>query len=102
MSEIREMSIDDKTLDKVAELAMLSPTPDQKTKLKGDLEKIIGMMAKLDEVDTTAYEPCRQINDHAQELRKDQVTSNLSKEAALSNAKHTSDGFFLVPKVIKQ
>jgi len=53
-------------------------------------------------VDTTAYEPCRQINDHAQELRKDQVTSNLSKEAALSNAKHTSDGFFLVPKVIKQ
>lgn len=96
------MSIDDKTIDKVADLAMLNPSEDQKTKLKGELNKIITMMGKLQELDTTGYEQCTQVNDHPQKLRKDQRSSELTRDAALSNCKNSQEGYFLVPKVIKK
>lgn len=96
------MAIDDKTIAKVAELAMLNIAEADKERLKNDLEKIRQMMDKLQEADTTGYDACSQINVHPQQLRKDVVTADLSREAALSNAKQKSDSYFLVPKVIKK
>jgi aspartyl-tRNA(Asn)/glutamyl-tRNA(Gln) amidotransferase subunit C len=96
------MKIDLKKVDELAALARLSFTPEQKENMRIDLEKILKMCEKLNELDTTGVEPLIYIHNNTNILRADEVKPSLSKSDALKNApKHDSD-FFRVPKVIDQ
>ena len=96
------MKIDDKTLDRIAELAKLEINENEREKLKSDMSAILDWVEKLNELDTEGTEPITQMTKEINRLREDSEISNLSNNDALQNAKLKSDGFFVVPKVIRK
>jgi aspartyl-tRNA(Asn)/glutamyl-tRNA(Gln) amidotransferase subunit C len=97
-----QMKVTDEMIDHLAHLARLEFSGDEKTELKQDLEKMIGFVEKLKEVDTTGIEPLMHITDAVNILRDDEVQKNITKEEVLLNAPKTDGNFFVVPKVIKK
>lgn len=96
------MKITDEVINHLADLARLSFSAEEKTELKQDLEKMIGFVEKLKEVDTTSVEPLIHITDAENILRDDEVHQTISRQEALLNAPQTDGNFFIVPKVIKK
>jgi aspartyl-tRNA(Asn)/glutamyl-tRNA(Gln) amidotransferase subunit C len=96
------MKITDDIINHLAHLARLSFSDDEKENLKQDLEKMIGFVEKLKEMDTTGVEPLLHITNAENVLRNDEANQTITKEEALLNAPHTNGNFFIVPKVIKK
>ena len=96
------MKITDEIINHLAHLARLEFSDEEKIELKQDLEKMIGFVEKLKEVDTTGIEPLMHITDAVNILRDDKVEKSITKEEALLNAPKTDNNFFIVPKVIKK
>ena len=96
------MKIDDKTLDRIASLAKIEVGEKEREKLKSDMSAILDWAEKLNELDTEATEPITQMTKEINRLRDDNEVKNLSNIDALQNAKLKSDGFFVVPKVIRK
>ena len=97
------MEVDEALISRLAKLARLAPTPEQSTKLQGDLRNILGMVAKLDELDLAAVEPLRYVTGQVNDLRPDRVGNHIDREKALRNAPDADrdGGFFRVPRVIE-
>jgi aspartyl-tRNA(Asn)/glutamyl-tRNA(Gln) amidotransferase subunit C len=94
------MTIDEETVDKIAHLARLELTGDEKEAMIIDMNRILGFMDKLNEIDTTAVEPLVYMTNEVNGFREDIIKQEITHEEALLNApKHDKD-FFLVPKVI--
>lgn len=81
---------------------MLDFDAQEREEIKADLEKMIGFVDKLKELDTTGIEPLLHITNEVNVLREDVPGNMLTKEEALQNAALHNDDFFLVPKVIKK
>ncbi len=94
------MIIDKDTIDKVAHLARLELAEDEKAKMMEDMDKILGFMAKLNEIDTKGIEPLVYMTDEINILREDVVKQEITHEEALLNAPKHDDNYFLVAKVI--
>src|SRR5665213_569769 len=91
------------TLDDVRHVAMLSRLALDEPHLKrltGQLESILGYIAKLSEVDTSHVEPMAHALPLHNVLREDVVEPSLPLEKVLQNAPETEGPFFKVPKVI--
>jgi len=84
----------------VAKLARLKLSPEQTTKLTGQMNDILSAMDKLREVDTSEVTA----TSHALELtgafRADEVKASLEREQSLENAPATDGESFVVPRVI--
>ena len=65
-----------------------------------DMEKIIGFMDKLSEIDTEDVEPLIFMNEKVNVLREDKVDQTLTKEDALLNAPKKDSDYFRIPKVL--
>lgn len=96
------MQVDDALIDKLARLAMLRFTEAGREEIKGDLEKMIGFVDKLKELDTTGVAPLLHMSANPNALRPDEVRAMLPREVALNNAPLHDKVFFKVPKVIKK
>ena len=96
------MKITDEIINHLADLARLEFSDEEKAELKQDLEKRIGFVEKLKEVDTTGIEPLMHITDAVNILREDVAEKTITKQEALLNAPQTDGNFFIVPKVIKK
>ena len=96
------MQVDDALIDKLSRLAMLHFDEDEKQEIKTDLQKMIGFVDKLKELDTTGEEPLLHISGRVNVLREDAPGQMLTQKEALLNAPLHNDKFFLVPKVIKK
>lgn len=96
------MQVNDALIDKLSRLAMLDFEAAEREELKTDLQKMIGFVDKLKELDTTGVEPLLHITAEAAILREDVAGNMLTREEALQNAPLHDAGFFLVPKVIKK
>ena len=94
------MTIDKETVDKIAHLARLELAEDEKEKMIADMSKILGFMAKLNEIDTSGVEPLVYMTDEVNVLREDVVKQEITHEEALQNAPKHDDKYFLVAKVI--
>jgi aspartyl-tRNA(Asn)/glutamyl-tRNA(Gln) amidotransferase subunit C len=94
------MNIDEETVDKIAHLARLQLTGDEKQEMIKDMNKILGFMDKLNEIDTTGVEPLIYMTDEVNTFREDVVKQEITHEQALLNAPKHDDNYFLVPKVI--
>ena len=88
-------------VEKVAGLARLGLTPEEKAKLGGQLNDILVYMEKLDELETSGIEPLAHILPLQNVLREDRVREGLSQEQALRNAPEKKDGLFKVPLVLE-
>jgi aspartyl-tRNA(Asn)/glutamyl-tRNA(Gln) amidotransferase subunit C len=96
------MEITSEMIDRLARLARLEFSNDEKKELEADLESMIGFVKKLKEVDTAGVEPLLHITDAVNVLRNDDVKQSISKQQALLNAPLTNGDFFITPKVIKK
>lgn len=95
------MIIDEQTVDKVAHLARLELAADEKAEMIKDMNKILGFMDKLNEVDTVGVEPLVYMTSEVNVLREDEVKQVITTEEALLNAPDHDESHFLVAKVIK-
>jgi len=95
------MTIDEETVDKIAHLARLELTGDEKQEMIKDMSKILGFMAKLNEIDTTGIEPLVYMTDEVNVFREDVVKQVITHEEALLNAPKHDENYFLVAKVIE-
>ena len=99
---ICSMQVDDALIEKLSRLAMLDFDAAERKEIKADLEKMIGFVDKLKELDTTGVEPLLHITGELNVLRDDVPGGMLTQQEALQNAPLHNDNFFLVPKVIKK
>ncbi len=96
------MKVNDELIDKLANLARLDFNPEEKEEIKSDLQKMIGFIDKLNELDTTGVEPLLHMSDNINILREDETGGMISREDAFKNAPLHDELFFKVPKVIRK
>ncbi len=96
------MQVDEKLVDHLAHLSRLSFNATEKEAIRKDMEKIIGFVEKLNELDTTGVEPLRHMSEVMNVMRDDEVKGSVSREEALANAPLHDNTFFKVPKVISK
>lgn len=96
------MKITEQKVDDLAKLSRLKFDENEKKSIQNELEKILEMCEKLQEVNTDGVEPLIYMTDSHTVLRSDEVIQEISKMEALKNAPKTDGDFFRVPKVIDQ
>ena len=96
------MEINDAMIEKLANLARLKFDETEKVQIKSDLQNMIGMIEKMNELDTTDVDPLLHITNNVNVLREDMVEGSITNEEALQNAANKNAPFFIVPKVIKK
>lgn len=96
------MTIDKETVEKVAHLARLELAEDEKDTMIADMSKILGFMAKLNEIDTSGIEPLVYMTNEINVTREDVVKQEITHEEALLNAPKHDENYFLVAKVIEK
>ncbi|MFM2307268.1 MAG: hypothetical protein RLZZ367_1937 [Bacteroidota bacterium] len=96
------MNIDDKLVERLAELSKLEFDVQGKEGIKKDLQKILNLVEKLEEVNVDGVEPLIYMTDEKNVLRKDVIADTVTKEEALQNAPQRDSDYFKVPKVIKK
>jgi len=94
------MAIDKATVDKLAHLARLELTDDQREKVNDDLGNILDWVEQLEEVDTSNVEPLGNVNEETSPLRVDKANNFFEEGEALENAPEKDDKYFVVPKVL--
>ena len=95
------MSIDQKTVARIAHLARLKIPESEQQSLAGELSKILEWIEQLNAVDVTGVEPLSNVNDKALRWRDDVVTDGNKPEDILANAPAKTADFFTVPKVVE-
>jgi aspartyl-tRNA(Asn)/glutamyl-tRNA(Gln) amidotransferase subunit C len=96
------MTVDKETVEKVAHLARLELAEDEKQAMIKDMNKILGFMDKLNEIDTTGVEPLIYMTDEVNVMREDVIGEDITHEEALENAPKQDGEHFLVAKVIEK
>lgn len=96
------MSVTLAEVEKIAQLAHLDLSEDEKKKFPEQLNQILQYMDKLNELDTTGVEPMSHPQELSNVFRKDEVQPSLPVEEALKNAPARSGNYFKVPKVISK
>jgi aspartyl-tRNA(Asn)/glutamyl-tRNA(Gln) amidotransferase subunit C len=80
------MIIDKETVEKVANLARLELAEDEKELMIKDMNKILGFMDKLNEMDTRGVEPLVYMTDEINGVREDVVKQQITTVEGLQNA----------------
>ncbi len=95
------MSVDSKTVKRVAHLARIKVSDDEAEALQGELNTILGFFEQLNEVDVSGVEPMTSVMPMAMKKRADAVTDGGKADDILANAPAAEDHFFQVPKVVE-
>lgn len=99
------MTLSDKEVRYVADLANLRLSDEEVTRMSHDLGQILTHIEQLNSLDTKGVEPMAQVLFNAGEtatLRPDVPHAPLSNDDALANAPASGAGYFKVPKVIER
>lgn len=96
------MSIDEKTVRKVARLARLALPEARVAPMAAELNGIMAWIEQLNEVDIEGVAPMTSaVEGAALPMREDVVTDGNDSARVLKNAPKSEDGFFVVPKVVE-
>ena len=96
------MKITNKLIQDIAALAKLEFDEQSAEQMKADLEKIIGFVDKLNEIDTKGVEPLIYLSEEVNVLREDEIKAVVSQVEALKNAPEKDSDYFKVPTVLKK
>ena len=96
------MSVSLKDAEKIADLARLYITEEEKEKYTRQLNVILEYMEQLNKVDTSNVEPLSHPFELTNVFRDDEVQPSLPVDEALKNAPDKSGNYFKVPKVINK
>ena len=97
-----KITIDDKLVADLSRLAKLKFNASKAEKMKSDLDKIIGFVDKLSEIDTEVIKPLIYLSKEVNVLRLDEIKHEVSKENALRNAPQKDSDYFKVPTVLRK
>ncbi len=86
---------------KLEQLTRLELSAGEREHLLQDLNKILGMVDKLNGLDTQGVEPLVYLNEEPLVLRPDVPEGQVEREAALRNAPEADGVYFRTPKVIE-
>ncbi len=95
------MTIDRTLILRLERLAMLELSEEERKQLQGELNDMLGMISKLEEIDTSNVKPLIHLSDTQNVFREDVVKHQISNDAALKNAPASNKPYFKVPKVIQ-
>jgi len=95
------MKIDAGQLTKVAQLARLELTEEEKGEFSKQLSDIIEYVEKINSLDTDSVEPTDHIAGLKNVFREDVVKDSLDREKLSEFAPEFDKGHFVVPKVIE-
>lgn len=96
------MEVNDQLVEKLAHLSRLQFNDSEKAEIKNDLQRMIGFVEKLNELNLDGVEPLMHMSGEINVLREDEIKGSVSREEALKNAPLHDDQFFKAPKVIKK
>ncbi len=96
------MEVSPALIEKLSHLSRLEFSDLEKEEIRGDLEKMIAFVEKLNELNLDEVKPLLHIPEEVNVLREDEVRGELSRQEALNNAPRTDGTFFHVPKMIRQ
>jgi len=94
------MKIDEKLLERTAELARLKLTEKEVKKFLPQLKEVFDAFSELKKVDTKNVRPSFQPVELKDVMRGDNVEESLTQEEALSNTEHKKDGYFKGPRAV--
>ncbi|QDH16517.1 Asp-tRNA(Asn)/Glu-tRNA(Gln) amidotransferase subunit GatC [Swingsia samuiensis] len=95
------MSLDAKTVTRIARLARIGLKPEEIDALGKDMGSIIDWVEQLNEVDISDVPPMIGTGLAKARLREDAETDGNNREAVLSNAPEREGPFYTVPKVVE-
>jgi aspartyl-tRNA(Asn)/glutamyl-tRNA(Gln) amidotransferase subunit C len=102
MSDAKNNLITEDVVRYVARLSRLSLEGKEVARFQEQLSAILDYIAQLNEVDTENTSPTSHVLTSMKNVfREDEPKPSLSNEDALCNAPEKKNGFFKVPKVIK-
>ena len=90
------MSIDNKTVKKVAKLAKIKISESEETKLIKELNNILGWVDELKKVNTDKTQPMLSVFNESMVMREDKASSEISNDLVLKNAPEKAGEFFVV------
>ena len=96
------MKVNDELVDHLAHLSILQFDGEARDSIKTDMENMLAFVDKLNEIDTEGLEPLTYVNEEADVLRKDKVTSTITQKEALKNAPKADSDYFKVPRVLEK
>ena len=94
------MSLSRQDVAKVASLARLALSADELNRMTGELQKIVGLVSQLAEVDTSSVAPLAHPLDSENVFRADDPQPSLTTAEALQSAPRHDGECFLVPAVL--
>lgn len=99
------MSLSPDDINRLARLARLGLSPEERERLRGQLNDFFGIVETMRSVDTQGVVPLAHpvdvMGEVALRLRDDLVSEPNQREANQRSAPAVQDGLFLVPRVIE-
>ncbi len=95
------MSVDAKTVKRVAHLARIALPEDDVAKMQDEINAMLGFVEQLGEVDVDGVEPMTSVMPMAMKKRADAVTDGGIAPQIVANAPASEDDYFMVPKVVE-
>jgi len=98
------MPITEADIEKVAQLAHLEMTEEERHVFAPQMAEIVAYVEQLSEIDTSAIEPAlgglTPEGERTESSRRDEVQPSLGQQLALDQAPDPAAGHFRVPKVL--
>ena len=98
------MPVTETDIEKVAELAHLDITDEERRTFAPQMAEIVAYVEQLNEIDTTAIDPAlgglTPEGERTESSRRDEVQPSLGQKVALDQAPDPAAGHFRVPKVL--
>ncbi len=96
------MKFDDAMLQKLEKLSMLRIEESKREEMIEELEKIVGFVDILSELDTEGLDPSFTTLDSGTPMREDIPKEDPGiKETIIKNAPNAKDDYFVVPSIIE-
>ena len=94
------MNISKEEVAKVAHLARLELSEQEVDEITGQLDRILGYFAKLNEIDTKDIVPTTHALAIQNAFREDEVCPSLPRQESLANGPRQNGEAFIVPRII--
>ena len=96
------MKVNEQLIGHLSHLARLQFDEQAGQEMVHDLNRILGFVEKLEEVNTEGVEPLIYMTDETNILRDDAVLQTITQDEALKNAPRKDSDYFRVPRFIDQ
>ena len=96
------MKVNEQLIGHLSHLSRLQFDEQAGQEMVHDLNRILGFVEKLEEVNTEGVEPLIYMTDETNILRDDAVLQTITQDEALKNAPRKDSDYFRVPRCIDQ